>query len=120
MNVLLVIRFLTDIVVISIVNIPGIRICSSYITTIAIVMFGVGIGEPSIRIIAIKMLPMRICMSCIGIVVVEVLIVRIGVTNVLIGSVEEKAHDCVLLKDMKILMLLRSRSVHRLLVRLCG
>ena len=43
-------------------------------------------------------------MSYIGIVAVEVLIVGIGVSYALIGSVEEKAHDCVLLKDIKILM----------------
>jgi hypothetical protein len=46
------------------------------------------------------MLTIRVRVSCIGIVAVEVLIVGVGVTNVLIGSVEEKAHDCVLLKDM--------------------
>ena len=83
-------------------------------------MLAVRVCKSGIRIVSIIMLTIRIRMPCIGIVVVEVLIVRIGVTNVLIGSVEEKAHDCVLLKDMKILMLLRSRSVHRLLVRLCG
>ena len=113
----LVVGLVSDVVVVGVVNISRLRIRSSYITVVAVIMLTVGVGEPRIRIVAIIMLSIRIRMSCIGIVAVEVLIVGVGVTNVLIGSVEEKAHDCVLLKDIKILMLLRSRSVHRLLVR---